>query len=395
LYLVGLAFGFLNDSEDFLMVAYFSFPLIGMPIVSRQPRNPVGWILLGIGLTWGIYSVLDGYARYSLITNPGALPRPDVALALNSWTWLPAVGLMGTFLILLFPDGHLHSSRWRPVAWAAGTALIVGSVASVIVPGPFENAGFPAVSNPFGIEALKIPLTVSLVASVVALLFCIGASAVSAVKRLRQTHGLERQQLKWLAAAAGATALCYLIVMASAGIEHLLHQKDPLWSRIIEQVGLSSFALIPLAVGIAILRHRLYDIDVIINRALVYGLLSAVLASIYVIGVVGAGALVREATGQESNNLAVAASTLAVAGLFGPVRSRVQAFIDWRFYRRRYDAGQTLAEFSGRLRNEVDLEALVEELLAAVREAMQPTQATIWLRAGLPTGADPSRRPKV
>jgi hypothetical protein len=384
LYLAGFVFSVLNHSEDFLVVAFFSFPLIGLPISSRQSRNPVGWILLGIGLSWGLYSVLSGYASYALVTEPGSLPRPDIALALNSWTWLPAVGLMAIFLILLFPNGHLPSARWRPLAWTAGVTIVVSSLASVIAPGPFENQGFPDVSNPWGIEALQAPLNAFLVVGILILLVCIVASAVSAVKRLRRAGGIERLQLKWLAAAAAAAALCYLIVMGSAAVEHLTGQDDPLWGRIIEQVGLSSFALIPISVGIAILRYRLYDIDVIINRALVYALLSALLASIYVLGVVGAGALVRQVSGQASNNLAVAVSTLAVAGLFRPVRGRIQSFIDRRFYRRKYDARKTLEAFTGRLRDEVDLETLAEELLGAVREAMQPRSASIWLKGGLP-----------
>jgi hypothetical protein len=263
----------------------------------------------------------------------------------------------------------------------------------LIVPGPFENAGFPEVTNPWGTEALRTPVNVLLFASVLTLLACIAASAVSAVKRLRRSRGLERQQLKWLAAAAAATAVCYLTLMGSAAVEHLTHQENPFWGNVIEQIGLSSFALIPIAVGIAILKHRLYDIDVIINRALVYTLLSAVLASIYVVGVVGAGAFVREASGQESNNLAIAASTLAVAGLFRPARARIQGFIDKLFYRRKYDAGKTLAEFSAHLRNEVDLEALVQDLLDAVRDAMQPTKASVWLKDGLPVGASPPAGP--
>ena len=381
LYLSGLLLSLLNRSLDALLIAFLLFPIVGAPIASRHPRHPIGWILLGLGASWALFTVLNAYAVYALVTKPGSLPRPDLVLALNSWTWIPAVGLMGTFLILLFPNGRLPSRRWRPLAWISAISMVGGSVASLILPGPFANSGFPNVTNPLGVERLSTLIEALAFVSVVALLACIVGSTVGAIQRFRRSRGTERLQLKWLVTAAATAAGAYLVLMATAAFVHLMHlPTSALWLRVMEQIALSSFVLIPVAVGIAIFRYRLYDIDVIINRTLVYASLTAVLALVYALGVLGAGTLVREATGQETNNLAVAASTLAVAALFRPARARIQSFIDRRFYRRKYDATRTVEEFSERLRAQVDLEELTSELVIMVRGTIQPAHLSVWLR---------------
>jgi uncharacterized membrane protein len=387
LYLAGMAFSVLNLGEnhpelsalDPVVLVFFSFPVVGVLVATRRPRNPIGWILLGIGFSWGLYVFLSGYSLYALVVDKGALPRADLSLALNSWTWVPAVGLMGTFLILLFPNGRLPSMRWRPLAWLSALVLVILSISGVIMPGEFANSGFSNVTNPLGIEALRPIIAAIDVVGLVLLLVCIVASAASAGLRFRRSQGQERLQLKWLAAGAATATASYLAFMTSGAVTYLTRsQSPPQWAKLIQQYALWSFVLIPIAVGVAILRYRLYDIDRIINRTLVYGVLTAVLAAIYAGLVVGLPTLLDESV--RDSQLLVAGATLLVATLFQPVRRRVQSFIDRRFYRHKYDAEQTLADFSARLQHGLELESVDAELVGAVTATMHPAHASLWLR---------------
>jgi len=366
--------------EDLFWIAMFTFPVVGVLVASRQPRNPIGWILLAIGLVWELGTgVTSTYAAYGFSVDPGSLPRPDLVVVLTSSNWVPGVGLIGTFLILLFPNGRLPSRRWRPLAWVCTVVLIVLSVLIPITPDSLpEVAGDPSlpnIANPLGIEALRSllgPMYAFLPLLPLSMIGC----ALSLIGRFRRSHGEERLQLKWLAAGAGVTAAIYLVAMAFSLIATTgtwFGSSNPSWLSVLQNVAIFSFVLIPVAVGIAILRHRLYDIDVIINRALVYGALTAALALVYVGGVFGVGTIVRAVSHQESNDIAVAVSTIGVAGLFGPLRRRVQSFIDRRFYRHKYDATQTSADFAGRLRDQVELGSLNAELVAVVSRTMQPS----------------------
>jgi hypothetical protein len=372
--------------DALFLVALFSFAVVGVLIASQQPRNIIGWILLGSGLSWAVIVGAEAYAHYGFDTNPGSLPRPDLAVVLTSSLWVPAVGLMGTFLILLFPNGRLPSRGWRPLAWLSAIVMVLLMVGSPLLPGSLPEItaepSWPDVANPLGIEALS-PLGGPLDAATGLLPLCMVGSALSAIGRFRRSRERERLQLKWLAAGAGLTATLYLIFMAFGWAEYSGLWTSPAWVDFYDDVTIYSFALIPVAVGIAILKHRLYDIDLIINRTLVYGALTALLVFVYVAGVVGLGGALRELANQENNNLAVAASTLAVAALFRPARGRIQGFIDRRFYRRKYDAAQTLEAFSARLRDEVDLDELSSDLLTAIKETMQPAHASLWLRPGV------------
>ncbi|MBA2313273.1 MAG: hypothetical protein H0V97_10820 [Actinobacteria bacterium] len=339
-------------SESLFLIAMFSFPMVGVLIASRQPRNPIGWILLAIGLVWELGGVIDSYVHYGFVTNPGSVPRPDLVAVLASSSWVPGVGLIGTFVILLFPDGRLPSPRWRPLAWLSVFALTALSILIPVTPDSLaevaSNPSLPNIPNPLGLDALR-PFTGALLPL---LPLCMLGCASSLIWRFRRSRGRERLQLKWLASGAGVTATIYLFAMAFSLSQDTpwSGKGNPLWLNVLQWVAIYSFVLIPAAVGVAILRHRLYDIDLIINRALVYGALTAALASAYVVGVVGVGGLLRTVSDQQTNNLAVAASTLAVAAMFRPARGRIQAFIDRRFYRRKYDAEQTLETFSARLR---------------------------------------------
>jgi hypothetical protein len=359
---------------------FLAFPLVGALVASRRPRNWVGWILLADGLLWTFGSVLDSYHVYGL-ARPDSVSFPVAVYALSQWLWVPAVGLFTVYLILLFPDGRLPSRRWRPLAWFSGAVMTLISAGIVLNPGPLE--GFEGMRNPFGLE--QYPWIIEAFPVVLPLLpLCILASASSLVLRYRRAGGEVREQIKWIAFAALFVGVQFMIdIGASVLLVPTTASREPGWLAFLDQVGFISFASVPIAVGIAVLKYRLYEIDVIINRALVYGPLSAMLALIYVGGVVGMQAVFRALTGQEST-LAVVASTLAIAALFNPLRRRVQSFVDRRFYRNRYDARKTLEAFSVKLREETDLEALNSDLVGVVRETMQPAHVSLWLYQASP-----------
>jgi hypothetical protein len=358
-------------SELLGFVPFLAFPIVGALIASRRPHNPIGWICLADGLLWSLLGITDYYSRYG-VAQPGSVPSPvAITAALGQWLWLPPVGLLGIYMILLFPDGKLPSRRWRPLAWLSAAVIVVGSLSFAIAPGPLPGLG--GVRNPFGVEGTP---WVTLVWPVVAALLpvCILASALSLVLRFRHSRGEERQQIKWIAFAASLVGVVFLSGMVTSFIPGLEYLE---W--VLQTVGVLSYAGIPIAVGLAVLRYRLYEIDLLINRALVYGPLTAMLALMYFGGVVGLQATFRTVTGQEST-LAVVASTLAIAALFSPLRRRVQSFVDRRFYRRKYDAAKTLQSFSAKLRDETDLDALSSEVMGVVKETMQPAHTSMWLR---------------
>ena len=349
---------------------FLAFPLVGALVASRRPRNWVGWILLADGLLWTFGAVLDSYRVYGL-ARPGSVPFSGAVHALGQWLWVPAVGLFAVYLILLFPDGRLPSRRWRPLAWFSGAVMVLLSAG---IGKPFGLEQYPWVRDAFPVVLALLPL-------------CILASAVSLVLRYRRAGTEVREQIKWVAFAAlfvgvqfvidiGASLL--LVPMTASG-------REPAWLALLDQVGFIMFAGVPIAVGIAVLKYRLYDIDVIINRALVYGSLTAALVALYFGGILVLQRLFVALTGQQST-LAVVASTLAIAALFNPLRRRIQGFVDRRFYRRKYDATKTLEAFSAKLRDATDLEALSGDLKAVVGETMQPEHVSLWLRP------DPSLR---
>jgi hypothetical protein len=359
------------------IVMLLTFPLTGLLILRRLPRNTVGWLLQAVGLVWGLNGLAANYANYGLVVNPGSLPGADVVAALNEGIWAPGIGLMGTFLILLFPDGHLPSRAWRPVAWLCAVTMVLVPVAVVLDPGRLEESPVPTMSNPLAQEWAAPVLEVALAVLVPLLALCIVASAVGLVSRFRHSRGIERQQLKWLATAGAAVAAVFLVTIVSTLLT-LATSPTPAWVTGLQAVSMPVFVLLPVAIGVAILQHRLYDVDVVINRALVYGLLTAALAGVYLGSVLLLQRALEPLTSQ--SDLAVAGSTLAVAALFRPARARIQAGVDRRFYRSRYDAAQTLDVFVDRLRHQVDLDAVGDDLRSAVRETVQPAHVSLWLR---------------
>jgi hypothetical protein len=346
-----------------------AFSTVGGVIASRRPENLTGWLCCAIGLVGGIRLFSAEYAAHSLLAAPRSLPGGEVMAWILSWIWLLHLGLF-VFLGLLFPSGLLPYKRWRRFALFSAAVFAVGSISLAFSPGPV--VGFSSIQNPLGVE------TLSGIESLVKMLgyTCGLVTAVSMLERLRYARGVEHQQLKWVTYAGAVLAsggiLLYLIWPAIS-IQWLF------WtSFVVFMVGLVG---VPLALGIAILRYRLYDIDHIINRTLVYGVLTATLAAIYFGGVAVTEALVRTLTGQEEQpQLAIVVSTLVIAALFNPLRRRIQVVIDQRFYRRKYDAAKTLEAFSAKLRDETDLDSVSEDLVQVVRETMQPAHVSLWLR---------------
>ena len=362
-------------------VPFLAFPLVGALIASRRPHNPIGWICLAFGLLWMLLGLFDYYGVYGL-AKPDTVPFPVVIYALVDWLWLPTVGLLAIYVLLLFPDGRLPSRRWRPLAWLSGAVIGLLGVDSVLAPG--ELTELEGVRNPFGLEGAPW-LVDAQIALLLLFVACILASAVSLILRYRRSGGEVREQIKWIALAGSlvglllSTALSLIIVaegMRGSG------GSTPLWLQGLLFVMLLSFAGVPVAIGFAVLRYRLYDIDLLINRTLVYGSLTVSLAAVYFGGVTATQAIFRALTGQEEQpQLAIVVSTLAIAALFDPLRRGIQRFIDRRFYKRKYEAAKTLASFSSRLREETDLDSLTDEVLGVVRETMQPEHASLWLRS--------------
>jgi hypothetical protein len=349
--------------------------VVAILVLSRHPQNPIGWMLMAIGLLW----VLP-FESYGGFAYERGLPGADLFLALSGPIWAPPIGIMGTFLLLRFPDGRLLSPAWKKVEWLAVIAISGTVVAILLTTTNFADIGYPRANNPLAHEALQ-PFARPLFVCLVMLPITMVLSAASLVRRFRRSTGIERLQLKWLTAAAGGVATLFLVgIVGSLGGEWGT-ETTPTWLAVIQEVTFASFALIPIAIGVAILKYRLYDIDRIINRTLVYGAVTALLIAVYVGAALGLGALVRSVTGQTNSALVIAASTLSVAALFGPARRRIQAFIDRRFYRRKYDAARTLEIFSAKLREQVDLDSLSGELVGVVHATMQPTHVSLWLRS--------------
>jgi hypothetical protein len=365
---------------DLLVGAPFlAFPIVGALIASRRPRNPIGWICLATGFLFLLLGVSEYYGVYG-VARPGSLPSPVGIAWLGNWLWMPAVGLFATYLFLLFPEGRLPSRRWRPLAWLSGAVIVVLSLSFGLAPGPV--ASLPGkIRNPFALEELPWLSTAANVGFPL-LAVCILASVVSLVLRYRRSRGEEREQIKWIAFAASVVGVLFLIGMV---ISLIYGSKPPSWTRHLDSMTVLSYTGVPIAVGFAVLKYRLYDIDVLINRALVYGALTVTLALIYFGGVAATQTIFRALTGQqEQPQLAIVVSTLVIAALFNPLRRRIQGFIDRRFYRRKYDAVKTLEAFSAKLRDETDLDALNAELVGVVRETMQPAHVSLWLRPDTP-----------
>jgi hypothetical protein len=345
-----------------LTVIAIGYSVIGAIIASRLINHPIGWICCAIGLIAAVDHFGGEYAVYALLARPEALPGGEAMLWLQSWFWMLFVGLI-VFLLLLFPTGRLPSSSWRPFAWLSAAVILVGVIySSVISP----DVRFDAPPNPIQLLVLALG----------------GVAAASLVVGRRNARGVERQQIKWLLYAGP-------IWFVGGGLQiavfyfKLIEGSWGLWVAylLVAVGGLGG----PIAIGLAILRYRLYDIDLVINRTLVYGSLTALLALVYFGSVATVQTIFNALTSREEQpQLAVVVSTLVIAALFSPLRRHIQGFIDRRFYRRKYDARKTLEAFSAKLRDETDLDALRDDLVGVVRDTMQPAHVTLWLRPDTP-----------
>jgi hypothetical protein len=345
------------------LVGIIGAPILGGLIAARRPENPYGWLWLGFGLGLALQQLAEPYGAYALVVEPGSLVAPRTishVLGLGG----PVALTCAPFLLMLFPTGRLPSRRWRTLVWITVIAGAVLLALNLLFPSPDKVGGM---------------VTTITVAAVLVLFAAIVFSALSLVVRYRRASGLERQQLKWFALAAVLGGASVVGQVLSFFVAQLLSLDPQLGDTLWNLLGAATNTGLYVAVGVAILRYRLYEIDILINRTLVYGSLTAMLVGVYVGSIVVLQGLVRALTGQESQ-LAIVASTLAVAALFNPLRHRMQAFIDRRFYRKKYDARKTLEAFSAKLRDETDLDALSDDLVGVVRETMQPAHVSLWLR---------------
>jgi hypothetical protein len=356
-----------HPEDVFLLVGFGAFAVVGALLIAKRPTNLVGWIMAASGLMVGLFPAGDSYAAYVMTTSG----HPDALAVIGAWAqgwyWLLLLVLVLVYLPLLFPDGRLPSRRWLPFALLMGivtlSVVVLGALTDTLTGQDVDYR----IENPIGIEGLA-PVESLPVFDLIGILLGIGlvGAVVAVVVRFRRARGIERQQMKWFLYAA-ALIPSFLVLEQLPGI--------------IDSVVLGLVVLAqPIAIGVAVLRYRLYDIDVVINRTLVYGSLTASLVLIYLGCVVSLQYVFQSFTGGESQ-LAVVVSTLAIAALFNPLRRRIQRFIDRRFYRRKYDARKTLEAFGSRLREETDLDALSGHLVGVVRETMQPAHVSLWVRA--------------
>jgi hypothetical protein len=352
----------LNASGVPFLLTTVGAATMGAVLARRRPRHPVGWLLLALGLSASLSGVTDGYARYGVVARPGALLAAGYVLRFAPLTFLASLACI-SFILLLTPTGSLPSPRWRWWARATAAAPVISALSWLLGPGVLGQP-YPPLASPLAIHALAGPLGVALPPAITVTGLAVLVGAGSLVLRFRRARGVERQQLRWVALVAALAPVATLIIVTTPGSPLVF-----VWTAGVY------LALLPLAIGAAILRYRLYDLDRIISRTLAYGLLTVLLGGGYAGVVLGLGQLL----GQDSS-LVVAGATLAVAGLFQPARRRVQQAVDRRFNRRRYDAAHTIQAFSARLREQVDLDTLTAELLAVVDQTMQPIQVSLWLR---------------
>ena len=374
----GVAFGALNSLSQapvldvLFLLLFMSFVTVGALVASRRPRNAVGWTFCALGLFGTLTTASEGYAVYALATRPGSLPGGEGMAWLSGLLGGPITFAMFALVLLLFPDGRPLSRRWRPFVWLnlIAVALIL---AFAFKPGPIGTSLLD-IANPFGIQGAGPLLEAIGISGIFLTLAVAVAGAASLVIRLRRARGEERQQLKWFAFAG---AVCCAAFATGPVLWSLPPSSGLAW--IWSVLFLSAASTIPAATGIAMLKYRLYDIDVIINRTLVYGSLTVTLALVYAGSVISLQYVFRVFAGG-SSQLVIVASTLAIAALFNPLRRRIQGFIDRRFYRKKYDAAMVLEAFSERLRDETDFDTLSEDLTNVARETVQPEFISLWLR---------------
>jgi signal transduction histidine kinase len=351
------------------IVMTLMFPVAGAFVTRSQPRNRIGWVLIGIGLVWALDLFCTGFASFFWLSNHRFIEASHVFVAIDTSLWVPAIGLTGTFLLLLFPDGNLPGPRWRWLARVAGAAIVLGTLLLLFLPGPEADTGFPRFRNPLGISALKALNGLEWI-PIATLPIAILASAAAVIVRYRRSRGAERLQMKWLAAAGFTVAFLFALAMLPLPLPTLR-----------QDASLVSFGLVPAAVVFAVLRYRLYDIDVVINRSLVYGALAIFITAVYVAIVVGIGAAIGQGSGSPNLGLSILA-TAVVALSFGAVRERVQRVANRLVYGKRATPYQVLSDFSSRMAGSYATEDLLPRVARLLAEATGAERSEVWLRLG-------------
>jgi hypothetical protein len=359
----------LTEAVDILPI--LGFATVGAFVASRQPQNRIGWIFCWAGFLIAVAVFSGEYAIRALIGSPGSLPGGDWATWVSNWLFIPALFLAGFLLLLLFPDGHLLTRRWVLALWIGVAGVGMLSLGAAFKPGPFSDDPFTFVTNPAGIEAAQSVFSALEGTGWAPFMLSFVLAAISLVLRFRRSGAEAREQIKWVTAAS----LFFFAAILAASFTYDLGTTVNTAVGILVVVAL---ATIPVAAGVAILKYRLYEIDLLVRKTLVYGALTALLAGLY-FGIVVA--LQQVFSGLAGGyDLAIAGSTLAVAALFRPARRRIQGLVDRRFYRRSYDRERILSAFSARLRDEIDLDALGAELRRVIDDTLAPAHVSAWLR---------------
>jgi hypothetical protein len=367
------------SGDQVLVVLCSGYAVVGALVASREPRNAVGWLMLTIAVSFAATSFTDSYI--SRAGHPGEV----WAAWVSSWGWNVWLYVASGILPFLFPDGRLVSPRWRYGLWLGIFTLVASLVSTMFQPGPLDVDTPGTLTNPIGVDALPTRLVSDIngLGNFVAAAVVILAGA-SLVVRLRKSRGRAREQVKWFVYVGAVAVTALSLALLDVINQSIYGNHPPAWSAVVGSIGwfgtLVTLVIgFPAAIGIAILRHRLYGIDVVINRTLVYGSLTVMLAATYFALVIGLRFVLRPVTGE--SDLAVAASTLAVAALFRPMRARVQHAVDRRFFRSHYDAERTLEGFAAQLRSELDLASLGADLREVVSSTMHPEHVSLWLRS--------------
>lgn len=364
-----------RGTSDFLFLAITAaFPIAGMLILARQPRNPIGWILMVIGLAFAL-----PFGSYGTFAYGRGLPGAEVALALNEPTWAPPIVLMGTTLLLRFPNGRLPSPRWKVVEWVAGVAVLATMVAILFGSGKLAESAYPHLENPLGVEALE-PVLNLLLPSLLLIPGSVVVSTFSLIRRFRRSQGVERLQLKWFTSAAAIVAVLYLIAILASINYSWEGSNTPTWVAFFQRTAVLSFVLIPISIAFAVLRYRLYDIDIVINKTVVYGALAMFITAVYVGIVVGIGTLVGQ--GDRPNLGLSILATAVVAVAFQPVRERVQRFANRLVYGKRATPYEVLSHFASRMAGTYATDDLMPQMARVLAEATGAATAKVWLRVG-------------
>ncbi len=373
---------------DFAFLGSFVlFPIVGVVLATRRPDNALGWLMLAIGVA--AFVPAESYGMWALHTGR---PGGDWALAATSWTWIPVIGLAGTFVLLLFPDGHLPSPRWRWFAWTIGVGMVLSSLGILFGPGDLGDSGFPNVPNPYGIEALR-PLLPVVLAAIATIPLGILGSAAALVVRFRRSGPTERLQIRWLASAAAVVAVVYAVTMVASASSAAGWAEGGNWVGWLQAISIVLFALLPISIGIAVLRYRLYDIDLVVRKAVVVASIAAFFTAVYAAIVGGIGALVQT---RSTTALSFAAAAV-VAALFQPALGRARRIADRIVYGRRATPYEVLSEFSERVGGTYAADDVLPRMARIVAEGVGATSAQVWLEhdgrlrvaAAWPAGADP------